>query len=73
MQIGVTGKKDSTRLSFFCYTRKSAPLHKAHLINTMFIRSFHKNDGGYLQLTDGTSIPVSRRRKDEILTRLKHL
>ncbi|MEN6455533.1 MAG: LytTR family DNA-binding domain-containing protein [Prolixibacteraceae bacterium] len=47
--------------------------HKAHLINTMFIRSFHKNDGGYLQLTDGTSIPVSRRRKDEILTRLKHL
>jgi two-component system LytT family response regulator len=47
--------------------------HKAHLVNTLFIRSFHKNDGGYLQLTDGILIPVSRRRKDEILTRLKHL
>jgi len=45
--------------------------HKAHLVNLMFVRSFHKNDGGYLKMTDDTSVPVSRRKKEEILERLK--
>ncbi len=45
--------------------------HKAHLVNLMFVRSFHKNDGGYLKMTDNTSVPVSRRKKEEILERLK--
>ena len=45
--------------------------HKAHLVNLMFVRSFHKNEGGYLKMSDNTLIPVSRRRKEEILERLK--
>lgn len=45
--------------------------HKAHLVNLMFVRSYHKNDGGYLKMTDSTSVPVSRRKKEEILERLK--
>lgn len=45
--------------------------HKAHLVNLMFVRSFHKNDGGYLKMSDGTSVPVSRRKKEEILERLR--
>lgn len=45
--------------------------HKAHLINLMFVSAFHKKDGGYLKMTDGTQIPVSRRRKEEILEHFK--
>lgn len=47
--------------------------HKAHLINLMFVSAFHKNDGGYLKMTDGTLVAVSRRRKENILDRLKRI
>lgn len=47
--------------------------HKTHLVNSMFINAFHKNDGGYLKMTDGTSVPISRRRKEEILERFKNM
>lgn len=47
--------------------------HKTHLVNSMFINAFHKSDGGYLKMTDGTSVPISRRRKEEILERFKNL
>ena len=47
--------------------------HKTHLVNLMFVSAFHKNDGGYLKMIDGTSVPVSRRRKDEILERFRQV
>jgi two-component system, LytTR family, response regulator len=45
--------------------------HKTHLVNRMHIRSFNKADGCSLTLTDGSSVPVSRRRKEFILEKLK--
>jgi two-component system, LytTR family, response regulator len=47
--------------------------HKAHLVNLMFVSAFHKNDGGYLKMTDNSLVPVSRRRKEEVLERFKHI
>jgi two-component system LytT family response regulator len=46
-------------------------IHKTHLVNTMHVTAFNKADGCSLILSNGTSIPVSRRRKEFVLERLK--
>ena len=40
--------------------------HQRHLVNKKFIKSWVKEDGGYLLLEDGSQIPVARNRKDEV-------
>ena len=42
-------------------------VHQSHLINTLFIKEFVKSDGGYLILKDGSNIPVSVRKRAEVL------
>lgn len=42
-------------------------IHKSHLINISYIDSFDKSDGGYIILKDKTEIPVSRRKKTELM------
>ena len=41
--------------------------HQSHLINIKYIKEFIKADGGYLLLTNNTSIPVSARKRTEVL------
>ena len=38
--------------------------HQSHLINLYFVKSFLKEDGGLLLLTDKTKIPISRQNRD---------
>lgn len=38
--------------------------HQSHLVNKKYIKSWVKEDGGYLLLDDGTTIPVSRGKKE---------
>jgi two-component system LytT family response regulator len=40
--------------------------HQSHVVNKKFIKSWIKEDGGYLLLYDNTRIPVSRQKKDSI-------
>lgn len=47
--------------------------HKSHLINVMYIKSFNKRDGGNILMTDGSLIPVSRRKKEKILEIINNL
>ncbi len=47
--------------------------HKSHLINIRYIQNFNKTDSNYLTLTDGTHIPVSRRKKDKVLEIIHHM
>ncbi|QXP65305.1 response regulator transcription factor [Polaribacter sp. HaHaR_3_91] len=42
-------------------------VHQSHLVNTTFIKEFIKSDGGYLMLSDGSNIPVSVRKRTEVL------
>lgn len=44
--------------------------HQTHLVNPHYIRSFIKSDGGYLKLTNGTEIPVSSRKRSEVMRSL---
>ena len=46
-------------------------VHQSHLINTKYIKEFIKSDGGYLLLTDKSNIPVSVRKRNEVLELLK--
>ena len=46
-------------------------VHKTHLVNLNHVVAYLKTDGGILQLSNGDSIAVSRRRKEEVQKMLK--
>jgi len=45
-------------------------VHQTHLVNLNYIDKFYKHDGGYLQLKDGTTVPVSPVLKQKVLQAL---
>ena len=45
--------------------------HNSHLVNKTFVRSWIKEDSGYLLMDDGVQVPVSRLKKDLIKQALK--
>lgn len=45
-------------------------VHNSHLVNLAQVRAFTRRDGGYLEMTDGSMVPISRTRKDEVQRRL---
>jgi two-component system LytT family response regulator len=48
-------------------------VHQSHLINTKYIKEFVKTDGGYLLMTDGCQVPVSTRKRPEVMKMLEEL
>ena len=42
-------------------------IHNSHMINLNFIKKYIRGDGGQVEMTNGDSILVSRRKKDEFL------
>ena len=42
-------------------------VHQSHLVNFSYIEKFFRHEGGYLQLKDGSSIPVSPGLKQKVL------
>jgi two-component system LytT family response regulator len=48
-------------------------VHNSHLINTRYIKEFIKTDGGYLVMQDGTNVPVSSRKRPEVMKMLESL
>jgi len=41
--------------------------HLSHLVNLSQVSSYEKSDGGYLRMNEGSVVPVSRRKKKEII------
>jgi two-component system LytT family response regulator len=48
-------------------------VHQSHLVNLQCISAFIKTDGGYLMLKNGENIPVSVRKKIEVMEILDRL
>lgn len=48
-------------------------VHNSFLVNTNKVIRFDKQDGGFLMLENNKSVPVSQRKKDEILKKLHEL
>lgn len=44
--------------------------HNSHLINLDFVKKFIRHDGGYIEMSDGAKVPVSRNRKDLFLAHM---
>jgi two-component system LytT family response regulator len=46
-------------------------IHHSYMVNISFVRKFFKDGrSGYVELLDGSTIPVASRRKDEFLSKL---
>ena len=45
--------------------------HQSHLVNKTFIKSWIKEEGGYLLMEDNTQIPISRHKKEDLKQLLK--
>lgn len=46
-------------------------IHKSHLINLAHIQFVSKNDGGFVRMSDGSSVPISRSSRQEFFDRIK--
>lgn len=44
--------------------------HQSHLINFRKISAYVKTDGGYIAMEDGSQIPISRQKREEVLARI---
>ncbi len=48
-------------------------VHNSHLINLHHVKNYSRGEGGTVTMSDGTTVDVSRRKKDEFLKRLETL
>ena len=48
-------------------------IHQSHIVNMMYAARFDKRNGGFLILKDNSSLPVSTRKKDDLITYLEKL
>jgi two-component system, LytTR family, response regulator len=47
--------------------------HQSHLINIRYIESFEKKDGGYILMKDKSIVPVSQRKREQLIELFEHL
>ena len=47
--------------------------HHSHLVNLSFASRFDRTDGGFLVMDDNSEIPVSKRKKDLLIEKLRQL
>ncbi len=45
--------------------------HNSHLINLEHVKKYVLKDGGYIEMTDGTVVPISRRRKEFFIEKMQ--
>ncbi|MBL4625683.1 MAG: LytTR family transcriptional regulator, partial [Flavobacteriales bacterium] len=48
-------------------------IHQSHLVNSRYIKEYNKTDGGYLVMTDGSTAPLSIRKKAEVVKLLEKI
>lgn len=67
--VGKTLKHFADMLKEYDFLR----VHQSHLVNIQFIKEFIKSDGGYLVLKNRTTVPVSVRKKNEVISVLEKM
>jgi two-component system LytT family response regulator len=51
--------------------RKFFRVHNSHLINMKHVKSYARSDGGFVEMSDRSQVPVSRTKKDFFLNAMK--
>jgi two-component system LytT family response regulator len=67
--LSKTLKEIETKLKHENFIR----VHKSHIINLLFLAKYIKGDGGMIILKNKEQIPVSRAKKDELVSKLKSI
>ncbi len=44
--------------------------HNSHLINMIYVKKFIRHEGGYIEMTDGSTVPISRGKRDLFLLQM---
>ncbi len=65
--ISTTLKYYEELLSDYGFSR----VHQSHIINLQYLTRFSKKEGGEAVLKDGSIVPVSSRKKEQLLNLLK--
>ncbi|MDQ3108495.1 MAG: response regulator [Bacteroidota bacterium] len=65
-------KKKYTVAKLLGYFQEHLPsgfirVHSSHLVNLQHIKTYQRGDGGYVVMSDGVSVEVSRSRKKELM------
>jgi len=47
-------------------------VHKSHLINLAYVTTYLKGDGGWIKMVDGSTVEVSRRKREQVLEALSN-
>jgi two-component system LytT family response regulator len=48
-------------------------VHQSHVVNFACVKAFLRADGGFLQLSTGSEVPVSSRKRAQVVTHLQNL
>jgi len=48
-------------------------IHRSHIVNLNHIKGIHKNEGGYLTMSNGDKVPIARKEWQQVSTLLKNL
>ena len=48
-------------------------VHMSHLVNLLHVRKFLNRDGGTLVLSDGSTVPVSQRKRQQVIEAIGRL
>ncbi|WP_435263385.1 LytR/AlgR family response regulator transcription factor [Tenacibaculum sp. nBUS_03] len=67
--VGKTLKYFSDILKEYDFIR----VHQSHLINLQYVKEFIKSDGGYILLQNNKTVPVSVRKRTEVIEALQKL
>jgi two-component system LytT family response regulator len=69
LMISKTLKETEELLKDFDFMR----VHKSHLVNKDYIKSYLRESGGTIEMVDGSKLPVSRRKKDVVMEYIENL
>ena len=47
-----------------------ARIHKSFLVNLDYVKGYYRAEGSYVELLDGTTLPVSHRKRDALVSKL---
>ena len=66
--------ESNVNYTMFHFSDKSRlRVHQSHLINSKYVKEYIKSDGGYLVLKEGSTVPVSTRRKSVVMEMIAKL
>jgi two-component system, LytTR family, response regulator len=47
--------------------------HNSHLINMIYVKKFIRHEGGYIEMMDGSNVPISRGKRDLFLLQMSKI